>query len=155
VAATAIAWGIARALRNRRLARELLDPGRFVEATFREDGTLRLEGDPSAIVLSEGVRHPPRPGPVLVRIACSNDGDYRRAPSVRAEVIARGGRVLASQRAMGRASLILNGLMAVAVSAAIFGSFCALNACVQIGFAEQSLKYRHDGQRHGLHRPLY
>jgi hypothetical protein len=148
-AAAAIAWGIERAQRSRRFARELLDPGRFVEATCREDGTLFLGTD--AVVVRRVARPPIGPGPVLVRLARSSSGDYRTPPVVRVEEVARGGRAQASDRAMRRASMILNGLVAVAVSAAILGSWLALGTWVTIGSVDKSITHRHDQQRHTQH----
>jgi hypothetical protein len=147
--ATVIAWGIVRAARNRRFARELLDPGRFVEATGREDGTLSL--DANAGVVCEVGRQSRFRGPVLVRLSRSHGGGYRTPPTVRVEEVVRGGRAQASQRAMGRASMLLNGLTALAVSAAIVGSFCGLNAWVLIGYEDTVIRHRHDQQRYEVH----
>jgi hypothetical protein len=141
VAAAAIAWGIARARRNRRLARELLDPARFVEATCREDGTLVLEAN--AVVVREGARRSIRPGPVLIRVRRTSGGEYRTPPSVRVDEMARGGRAQASQRAARRASRILNSMVAVAVTAGILGGSCALTAWVQTGHVDSMVRHRH------------
>jgi hypothetical protein len=127
-AGVAIVWGIVRARRRLRLARDLLDPERFVEATCTADGTLWI-GDSAVVVRGEpvGTR---RPGRVVVRVAGESGGDYRTPPTAQVADVFQGDRRQAANRQVHRASIILSAFTAVTISIAIVAGALSVDTWV-------------------------
>jgi hypothetical protein len=127
-ASLVIALGIARARRRLRLAAELFDPERFVEATCKEDGTLWI-GESAVVVRGEsaGTR---RPGRVVVRVAKESGGDYRTPPTVQVADMFQGDRRQAADRQLRRASMVLSAFAAATISIAIVAGILSVNAWV-------------------------